>query len=65
MVEPDEETVERLQMRNKWIEEDYDPTLFSNRGTGRMVLVGYRRRKAINITPCKLKGIKIKIHPHI
>ena len=46
MVEPEEETVERLKMRNKWIEEDYDPTLWSNRGAGRMVLVGYRRRKA-------------------
>ena len=60
MVEPDEETVDRLQMRNKWIEEDYDPMLFSKRGVGRMILVGYRRKKASeNLNTCSLHIIRL------
>ena len=60
MVEPDDETVDRLQIRNKWIEEDYDPMLFSDRGAGRMKLVGYKRRKASeHFNTCSLHIVRL------
>ena len=57
MVKPDEDTVERLTMKNKWNEDDFDPTLWGDRGTGRMKIVGYRRRLAEN--SARTNGTKI------
>ena len=42
MVDPDQETVERLKMKEKWIEDDFDPTIWSNRGAGPAQLMGYK-----------------------
>ena len=44
MKEEDEKTKKRLEDKEKWVEDDYDPTIWADRG--RMVMVGYERRKA-------------------
>ena len=44
--EEDEETKKRLEDKEKWVEDDYDPTIWADRGAGCMVMVEYKRRKA-------------------
>ena len=46
MKEEDDETKKRLEDKEKWVEDDYDPTIWADRGAGHMVMVGYKRRKA-------------------
>ena len=46
MKEEDEETKKRLEDKEKGVEDDYDPTIWAIGGAGRMVMVGYERRKA-------------------
>ena len=46
MIQEDEEMKKRLEDREKWVEDDYDPTIWADRGAGRMIMVGYERRKA-------------------
>ena len=38
--------LEQSEMKSSWTEEDYDPTLWGDRGTGNAQIVGYRRRSA-------------------
>ena len=38
---------ERLKEAKKWRNDDFDLTLWENRGSGRAQIVGYRRRKAV------------------
>ena len=47
MKEEDEETKKGLEDKEKWVEDDYDPTIWADRGAGHMVMVGYERRKAM------------------
>ena len=38
--------LEQSERKSSWTEEDYDPTLWGDRGTGNAQIVGYRRRSA-------------------
>ena len=39
MIDKDEEMKKRLQDKEKWVEDDYNPTIWADRGAGRMVMV--------------------------